>query len=127
MSNRTDFPALAAELCQMYNLDTKSGVSGPPGPHAGFLWRLERELHNAFVAGQESRAAVNLERCAGAGTRTTCTAIVDLDEEYRCRACQRVILERTVEHYPGAASLFGRPIHEVAEDLGVELPDRETR
>jgi hypothetical protein len=52
MSNRTDFNALAIELIEMFRLD--AGTESDIGDT--LLWRLKRELHNAFVAGQEQDA-----------------------------------------------------------------------
>jgi len=49
MSNRTDFDALAEELLEQFDCMTEDG-SGRDARQE----RLEAELHNAFVAGQES-------------------------------------------------------------------------
>lgn len=68
MSNRTDFDVLARELVDMFRLDPRCGdvVTGK------LLWRLERELHNAFIAGQESMGAPNVRprRCRACGEGT---------------------------------------------------------
>jgi hypothetical protein len=50
VSNRTDFDALARELIEMFQLD--ADMENETGET--LLERLQRELHNAFVAGQES-------------------------------------------------------------------------
>lgn len=47
MSNRTDFDVLAQELGADYDLPAEA------------VQRIEDELHNAYVAGQEGEAAGN--------------------------------------------------------------------
>lgn len=46
MSNRTDFDNVAQELCEALYLEDESGRSRK---------RIETELHDAFVAGQEQQ------------------------------------------------------------------------
>jgi hypothetical protein len=52
MSNRTDFDRIAAELVEMFKLDPTAS-NGLPHPGSRLLARLETELHDAFVAGEE--------------------------------------------------------------------------
>jgi hypothetical protein len=60
MSNRTDFDELARELVEMFHLDP-----GLEYPNTMRLQeRLERELHNAYVAGEEG-SPIHGERAHG--------------------------------------------------------------
>lgn len=57
MSNRDDYPELVKEILDAYDVTTtlKMRVHPAGAPTAkSFVERLEAELHNAFVAGQES-------------------------------------------------------------------------
>jgi hypothetical protein len=57
MSNRTDFDALARELVDLCLIDPDLGEEAIED-HCGELrQRFERELHNAFVAGQEESSS----------------------------------------------------------------------
>jgi hypothetical protein len=60
MSNRPDFAAVTDELVDMIGLDP-FGTTPPNGDTAALRKRIELELHNAFVAGQESLAKDLLE------------------------------------------------------------------